>query len=87
MTDLEIRKAYLEIENLITMAKEKIKEAQKIADKHELTFSCDFGFGIGGTYKGFKNKEELSKSSWQASRSCSGEDPEPEWESSSDLCL
>lgn len=70
---MSTRKIYLQIEILIEEAKEKIKEAQRLADENDLKFSYDFGFGINGTYYGSKEDD------WNSSNS-------QEWTSSSAHC-
>lgn len=72
---MSTRKIYQRIEQLVNDAKQKIKEAQKLADENNLTFSYDFGFGINGTYHGSLENEDDWKSSddqddWISSKQC-----------------
>lgn len=68
----EIREAYEEIKKLVDSAVKKIAKAQVIANKHEISFCYNFGYGLHGIYKGYnlKIEETVNTSDWVGSMEC-----------------
>jgi predicted nuclease with TOPRIM domain len=51
-SEKEKQEAEKQIEVLLKEAYEKLDEAKRLADKHELSFDWDLSYGMGGSYDG-----------------------------------
>ncbi len=59
-----------QIQQLISEAYERIREAQKIATEHKLSFSFDVAYGMGGTFNGDESvaaEYDMDGVGWKAS--------------------
>lgn len=60
-----------------------IREAEELADQHQVEFHLEVAYGMGGTYVPKRDKDE----DWENSDSCFYDDYEEEgWISSSSQC-
>ena len=58
----EKQEAEKQIEVLVKEAHEKIDEAERLADKYELSFDWDLSYGMGGSYDGEEGEWRSSSS-------------------------
>ncbi len=57
-----------QIQKLCAEALEKVREAEKLATEHKLTFSFDVAYGMGGTFYGDETmRDEYKEDGWYAS--------------------
>lgn len=80
MSKLTKREALQEIEKLTSEAMALIRKAETLAEEHDVEFSFDLAYGMGGTY-----------AAWDDSWESSDEDAEPrkkeyQWYASSQSC-
>ena len=67
MTTLSKEEANKKLSELVAAAYAAVREAEAFADEHQLGFSFDISYGMGGYYTGATERADPYEDGWSAS--------------------